>query len=140
MTKTKKDNRNKLKIKIIDSSKLPPEIKDVVDDIIKNIKTKKQASKPEQEQEGLQCEVHLQHYRRYIGICFDENNEKIGTLHTDDNSKFESFLKDSGNTNDGFIRKVIVYEAKKAVLDTTKYHKGKKKKPKKVITVQAPRD
>ncbi len=52
--------------------------------------------------------------------------------------KFESFLKDSGNADDGYIRKIIVYEAKKAVVDTTKYHKGKKKKAKKVITVQAP--
>ncbi len=103
-------------------------------------KALKQDQEQEQEQEGLECEKHIEHYERYIGICFDKDNEKIGVLHSNDNKKFESFMKDCGNVDDGYIRKIIVYEAKEAVVDTTKYSKGKKKKPKKVVTIQAPKE
>ncbi len=132
-------SKDKPKIKIIDTEDLPSEIKNTIDDIIKNIRIK-QEQEQEQEQESLECEKHIEHYERYIGICFDKDNEKIGVLHSNDNKKFESFMKDCGNVDDGYIRKIIVYEAKEAVVDTTKYSKGKKKKPKKVVTIQAPKE
>ena len=156
MAKTNKDKKStKPTIKIVAAGDLPPEVRDAIGDIIKDIKTKREKQKPteptvkeraeafkevqDNEPEGLECEVHIQHYERYLGVCFNQKDEKIGILHTGDKGKFKRFLKDSGNTDDGYIRKIIVYKADRAIVDTTKYSKGKKKKPKNVIVVKAPK-
>ena len=118
------------KVKIVRESELRQELRDAIEDAIKG------EDKVEQEESktALDCEEHLDHYDMFLGLVFDKNNNKIGTVHSDDNGRYLKIMKHKKTKAKNDVSKIIVYKAHSAVVYKTNNSK------KKAIVIKAPTD